>query len=56
MLEESKNEQVEQKPRSPPCRAFEPECTIDDFKKVDLAHPKIIKAEKVAGRRQTSAP
>jgi methionyl-tRNA synthetase len=52
MLEESKNEQAEQTPAvTPPALAepIEPECTIDDFKKVDLRVAKVIKAEKVVG-------
>ncbi len=52
MVEESKNEQIEQKPAvTPPALAepIEPECTIDDFKKVDLRVAKVVKAEKVVG-------
>ncbi|MGA2915272.1 MAG: methionine--tRNA ligase [Sedimentisphaerales bacterium] len=49
MIEESKNEQIEQKPQITLEEPIEPECTIDDFKKVDLRIAKIIKAEKVAG-------
>ena len=52
MLEESKNEQTEQTPAvTPPAldEPIEPECTIDDFKKVDLRVAKVIKAEKVVG-------
>ena len=52
MLEESKNEQIEQKPAvTPPAltEPIEPECTIDDFKKVDLRVAKVVKAEKVVG-------
>jgi methionyl-tRNA synthetase len=51
MVEESKNEQIEQKPAVTPDLAepIEPECTIDDFKKVDLRVAKVIKAEKVVG-------
>jgi methionyl-tRNA synthetase len=49
MIEESKNEQSEQKPQITLQEPIEPECTIDDFKKIDLRVAKIIKAEKVAG-------
>ncbi|MEN6384702.1 MAG: methionine--tRNA ligase [Phycisphaerales bacterium] len=53
MIEESKNEQT---PAAAPAPAavtldepLEAECTIDDFKKVDLRVAKVLKAEKVAG-------
>jgi len=49
MIEESKNEQPEQKPQVTLDEPIEAECTIDDFKKVDLRVAKVIKAEKVAG-------
>lgn len=49
MIDESKNEQAEQKQQVNLDGPLEPECTIDDFKKVDLRVAKIIKAEKVAG-------
>ena len=55
MVEESKNEtaannnQAEQKPQVTLEEPLEAECTIDDFKKVDLRVAKVIKAEKVAG-------
>jgi len=50
MLEESKNESAEQKPAAVTLdEPMEPECTIDDFKKVDLRVAKVIKAEKVEG-------
>ena len=49
MVEESKNEQIEQKPQITLDEPIESECTIDDFKKVDLRVAKVIKAEKVAG-------
>lgn len=53
MIEESKNEQQPaQAPAPAPITLDEPleaECTIDDFKKVDLRIAKVIKAEKVAG-------
>ena len=51
MVEESKNEQPQQI-QPPPVTLEEPietECTIDDFKKVDLRIAKIVKAEKVVG-------
>jgi methionyl-tRNA synthetase len=49
MIEESKNEQPEQKPQITLDEPLEAECTIDDFKKVDLRVAKVVKAEKVAG-------
>jgi methionyl-tRNA synthetase len=49
MIEESKNEQTEQKPQVTLDEPIEAECTIDDFKKVDLRVAKVVKAEKVAG-------
>ncbi len=50
MIEESKTEQPEQKPQAVTLdEPLEAECTIDDFKKVDLRVAKVVKAEKVAG-------
>jgi methionyl-tRNA synthetase len=56
MLEESKNESADakamadgQKPQVTLDEPLEAECTIDDFKKVDLRVAKVIKAEKVEG-------
>ncbi|OHB50100.1 MAG: methionine--tRNA ligase [Planctomycetes bacterium GWF2_41_51] len=55
MVEESKSEsvvnnnQVEQKPLVTLDEPLEAECTIDDFKKVDLRVAKVLLAEKVAG-------
>ncbi|MFA5293511.1 MAG: methionine--tRNA ligase [Phycisphaerae bacterium] len=59
MLEESKNESAdakamadgsaEQKPAVTLDEPMEAECTIDDFKKVDLRVAKVVKAEKVEG-------
>jgi methionyl-tRNA synthetase len=60
MIEESKNEQQpesavakamadKQKPQATLAEPLEAECTIDDFKKVDLRVAKVVKAEKVAG-------
>ena len=49
MIEESKENQnfIEQK--ETPAEPIKPECTIDDFDKIDLRIAKIIKAEKVDG-------
>jgi methionyl-tRNA synthetase len=49
MMEESKNEQTEQKPQTTLDEPLAPQCTIEDFMKVDLRVAKITKAEKVAG-------
>ncbi|MCE5339866.1 MAG: methionine--tRNA ligase [Planctomycetaceae bacterium] len=54
MIEESKNESVQQPaaPAVPVTTLDEPleaECTIDDFKKIDLRVAKVVKAEKVEG-------
>ncbi|OQA00335.1 MAG: Methionine--tRNA ligase [Planctomycetes bacterium ADurb.Bin401] len=55
MVEESKNESAvngsesEQKPQVTLDEPLEAECTIDDFKKVDLRVAKVLKAEKVTG-------
>jgi len=48
MIEESKNQQSEQKPLTFD-EPLAPQCTIEDFTKVDLRVAKIAKAEKVAG-------
>jgi methionyl-tRNA synthetase len=49
MLEESKNEQSEQKPQVTLDEPISPECTIEDFMKVDLRVAKVVKAETVEG-------
>jgi len=49
MIDESKNEQTEQKPQVTLDEPFAPQCTIEDFTKVDLRVAKVVKAEKVAG-------
>jgi len=50
MIEESKSQQPEQKPQAAVLdEPLEAECSIDDFKKIDLRVAKVIKAEKVAG-------
>ena len=48
MVEESKETQAPQ-PAAEPVEPFKPECTIEDFAKIDLRIAKVIKAEKVEG-------
>jgi methionyl-tRNA synthetase len=48
MVEESKDTQSPQ-PTSSPAEPFKPECTIDDFAKIDLRIAKVTKAESVEG-------
>ncbi|MBN2313755.1 MAG: methionine--tRNA ligase [Sedimentisphaerales bacterium] len=48
MVEESKEGQVAQ-PAESPAEPFKPECTIDDFAKIDLRIAKVLKAESVEG-------
>jgi methionyl-tRNA synthetase len=48
MVEESKETQSSQ-PAASPAVTFKPECTIDDFGKIDLRIAKIVKAERVEG-------
>ncbi|MBN1787576.1 MAG: methionine--tRNA ligase [Sedimentisphaerales bacterium] len=49
MIEETKNEQAEQKPQTTLDEPIAPECTIDDFMKVDLRIAKVTRAEAVEG-------
>ncbi len=49
MLEESKNEQAEQKPQTTLDEPIAQECAIEDFMKVDLRVAKVVKAETVEG-------
>jgi methionyl-tRNA synthetase len=49
MIEESKETQSPQPVATEPAEPFKPECTIDDFAKIDLRIAKVIKAEKVEG-------
>lgn len=50
MIEESKESQgAKPMPAVPPSSGFKPECTIDDFGKIDLRIAKVAKAELVAG-------
>jgi len=47
MIEESKESQIPQSQQ--PAEPFQPECTIEDFAKIDLRIAKVIKAEPVDG-------
>ena len=49
MIEESKESRLPEPQTSEPALAFEPECTIDDFAKVDMRIARVIKAEAVDG-------
>ncbi|MBN2595132.1 MAG: methionine--tRNA ligase, partial [Sedimentisphaerales bacterium] len=49
MVEESKETQAPQPTEVEAVEPFKPECTIDDFAKIDLRIAKVIKAEKVEG-------
>jgi len=49
MIEESKETQSPQPVKTGPAEPFKPECTIEDFGKIDLRIAKVIKAEPVPG-------
>jgi methionyl-tRNA synthetase len=49
MVEESKETQAPQPAVTESAEPFKPECTIEDFAKIDLRIAKVIKAEKVEG-------
>jgi methionyl-tRNA synthetase len=49
MIEESKDTQSPQPKTHTPAEPFKPECTIEDFGKIDLRIAKVIKAEAVEG-------
>jgi methionyl-tRNA synthetase len=49
MVEESKETQILQPAATESPKPFKPECTIEDFAKIDLRIAKVIKAEKVEG-------
>lgn len=49
MVEESKEAQSPRPAPTEPAEPFKPECTIDDFAKIDLRIAKVIKAEYVEG-------
>ena len=49
MIEESKETQNAESPSAGPAEPIAPECTIDDFAKIDLRIAKVIKAEPVEG-------
>jgi len=49
MLEESKESQAPKPAATEPAEPFKPECTIDDFAKIDLRIAKVLKAEPVEG-------
>ncbi|HUU18304.1 MAG TPA: methionine--tRNA ligase [Sedimentisphaerales bacterium] len=49
MIEESKETQSPQPTAAEPAEPFKPECTIEDFAKIDMRIAKVIKAEAVEG-------
>jgi len=52
MIEESRDTGAPKPAESPPeqtAEAFKPECTIDDFAKIDLRIAKVVKAERIQG-------
>jgi len=49
MMEESKQTQSPQPMATGPAEPFKPECTIEDFAKIDMRIAKVIKAEAVEG-------
>ena len=49
MIEESKQTQSPQPTAAEPAEPFKPECTIEDFAKIDMRIAKVIKAEAVEG-------
>jgi methionyl-tRNA synthetase len=49
MIEESKTSQSPEPQTTSPTEPVKPECTIDDFAKIDLRIARVVKAEKVAG-------
>ena len=49
MIEESKETQSPQPTAAEPTEPFKPECTIEDFAKIDMRIAKVIKAEAVEG-------
>ena len=52
MIEESKDSgaaSAAEPPEEPTAEPFKPECTIDDFAKIDLRIAKVIKAEAIEG-------
>ena len=49
MVEESKETQAPQPTTTEPVEPFKPECTIEDFVKIDLRIAKVLKAESVEG-------
>ena len=49
MMEESKETQAPKQSAAAPAEAISPECTIEDFAKIDLRIAQIIKAERVEG-------
>jgi len=49
MIEESKDTQSSKPTAAEPTEPFKPECTIEDFAKIDMRIAKVIKAEAVEG-------
>jgi len=49
MMEESKETEAGKPPAAEPAEPIQPECTIEDFAKIDLRIAKVVKAEPVEG-------
>ncbi|MHC4657788.1 MAG: methionine--tRNA ligase [Planctomycetota bacterium] len=49
MIEESREAQADKAESAGPAEPFKPECTIEDFEKIDLRIARVVKAESVEG-------